>query len=47
MQEIFSSNTCNKMYAPHTDIQVVWMDNLCEKSQESDWDMQMRLKKEE
>ena len=33
------------MYAPYKDIQVVQMDNLCEKSPESDWDVQERLKR--
>ena len=33
------------MYAPHKDIQGVRMDNLCEKSTESDWDVQVRLER--
>lgn len=33
------------MYAPYKDIQVVRMDNLCEKSPESDWAVQVRLKR--
>ena len=33
------------MYAPHTDIQGVWAEDLCEKSPESDWAIQVRLKR--
>ena len=33
------------MYAPYKDIQGIWVDDLCEKSPESDWDVQIRLKR--